>query len=184
MLGALRRFLSLRLKPKAAAAPKRGRGPGTDEAGGWTAANVIGPDTVMNVSVSSNLANCPLSPVPRINTEELPRLIPSQLAVSITPAEETKNAPESRLKAPTVGSSPAGAVSTVTTQAVGSVPPHLLVPTARFFMRPDTPSKEKVKSRADAACGASKEPVETARAAMDAPSTANLTIKSSNTHQI
>ena len=39
----LMRFLSLRLKPKAAAAPKRGRGPGTDVddgVGGWTAANV------------------------------------------------------------------------------------------------------------------------------------------------
>jgi hypothetical protein len=48
----------------------------------------------------------------------------------------------------------------------------------RFWIRPSAPPKEKVKSRADAACGASKEPVETARAAMDAPRAAVLTVKS------
>jgi hypothetical protein len=60
----------------------------------------------------------------------------------------------------------------------------MLLPSARFSIRPDTPPKEKVKSRADAACGANKEPVETARAAMDAPRAAILTMKSSNIHQI
>ena len=43
VLVTLMRCLSLRLKPKAPAAPKMGRGPGTDDAGGWTAANVTGP---------------------------------------------------------------------------------------------------------------------------------------------
>lgn len=39
VLATLIRFLSLRLKPKAVAAPKRGKGPGTDDAsGGWTEA--------------------------------------------------------------------------------------------------------------------------------------------------
>ncbi len=43
VLVTLMRFLSLRLMPKAAAAPKRGRGPGTDDAGGWSGVNVTVP---------------------------------------------------------------------------------------------------------------------------------------------
>ena len=43
VLVTLMRFLSLRLKPKAAAAPKRGRGPGTGDDGGWTGKRGRGP---------------------------------------------------------------------------------------------------------------------------------------------
>ncbi len=50
----LMRFLSLRLYPKAAAAPKRGRGPGTDDdgVGGWTIANTTGATGMGIPSVS------------------------------------------------------------------------------------------------------------------------------------
>ena len=56
VLVTLMRFLSLRLKLKAAAAPKRGRGPGTDDNGvsGWRALNVTGP-TTPTLSVYSEL---------------------------------------------------------------------------------------------------------------------------------
>jgi hypothetical protein len=59
---------------------------------------------------------------------------------------------------------------------------EMFVPSTRFSIRPVTPPKEKVKSTADAPCGATKEPVVTARAAMDAPSAAGLIINSKKFH--
>ena len=96
VLVTLMRFLSLRLKPKAVAAPKRGRGPGTDDAGGWggwTAANVTRPNspspppTTKRFPTSSEFTN------KRAKTRVAPppTFVPFQFASVNSPAPETKN---------------------------------------------------------------------------------------------
>jgi hypothetical protein len=87
----LMRFLSLRLKPKAAVAPKRGRGPGTDVddgVGGWTKAKFTTPTTATTAGLfevwpkyPSHSYNNPsgfLQYVCPKHKSPLPALLPSQ----------------------------------------------------------------------------------------------------------
>lgn len=64
VLVTLMRFLSLRLKPKAATAPKRGRGPWKDDAGAGE--NVTGPETLEGQSLGSEHT-------PKANDDGAPR---------------------------------------------------------------------------------------------------------------
>ena len=60
VLVTLMRFLSLRLKPKAAAAPKRGRGPGTDDEFPVLGLRIAG----VNVATPSTNLDCPANKAP------------------------------------------------------------------------------------------------------------------------
>jgi len=92
------RFLNLRLKPKAAVAPKRGRGPGTDDDGDWTAANATGPMVPVKGTPAAGLPDIAPHPTNPGKTQESQKdkddngAAPRHLASFITP-EETVNPP-------------------------------------------------------------------------------------------
>jgi hypothetical protein len=67
VLVTLMRFLSLRLKPKAAAAPKRGRGPGTDDEFPVLGLRIAGVNvaTPSSKESSSKESNCPTNKAPQ-----------------------------------------------------------------------------------------------------------------------